>query len=435
MTFLLESPLLPILFLFGSLVLTACATALLHLGKYKSREVLRVHPLKFLLPKHEWEGLYFSVSVCKHIYQLAYAIFSFFYLLSISPSLQKAFSNVPISHQWTSLLAAGGGIIALSLVLDYTTRLLANLWSKRALSIALPLATLYLLCLFPLTALLLYGTRHLFRGLHLQEESKLFDKSKLRELIRDSELQQHLEPADQKLIGSFLNFKERIAKEIMVPRVDLFALEASTTIHEATRLFAKEGYSRIPIYRGSFDQIAGVVLYKDLLKCYAAPKPALEAPLDSIAKPVLYAPENKKISQLLQEFRNKQIHMAIIVDEYGGTEGIVTIEDILEELVGEIEDEYDIDEDADFSEIPGGGWVIDAKMSIVDIEEKLGIQIPPSPEYETIGGYVFHCAGTIPAKGWRLSHDQFDLEVLSSNERSLKKLKILPRNKKKETPS
>jgi CBS domain containing-hemolysin-like protein len=154
----------------------------------------------------------------------------------------------------------------------------------------------------------------------------------------------------------------------------------------------------------------------------------LNAPLESLAKPVLYAPENKKIALLLQEFRNKQIHMAIIVDEYGGTEGIVTIEDILEELVGEIEDESDIGANQQFWALPSGGWVVDAQMSIFDIEERLGIQIPHGLEYETIGGYVFHCAGTIPTKGWRLLHDQFELEVLSSNERSIKKIKIIPRS-------
>ena len=119
--------------------------------------------------------------------------------------------------------------------------------------------------------------------------------------------------------------------------------------------------------------------------------------------------------------------MAIVVDEYGGTEGIVTIEDILEELVGEIGDEYDIGKDQPFYALPDGSWVVDAKMNILDIEERLGIRIPPDPEYETIGGYVFfHCAGTIPAKGWRLMHDDFDLEVLGSNERSVKKVKVIP---------
>jgi CBS domain containing-hemolysin-like protein len=221
-----------------------------------------------------------------------------------------------------------------------------------------------------------------------------------------------------------------VAKEIMVPRVDIFSLSGDTPIQEAARLFALEGYSRIPIYKETLDQILGVALYKDLLKCLIpnASGVNLDAPIESIAKPVLYAPENKKIAHLLQEFRSKQIHMAIIVDEYGGTEGIVTIEDILEELVGEIEDEYDIDS-KDFWQLPEGGWVVDAKMTLIDIESRIGIQIPESPDYETIGGYIFHCAGTIPSKGWKISHDAFDLEVLSSNERSLKKIKITPRKK------
>jgi CBS domain containing-hemolysin-like protein len=432
MTFLFDSPLIPLLFLLGSLVLTGCSTALLRLGKFKSKELLRSAraPLLFFRPflkrlfrKHDWENLYFSISVSKQIYMLAYATSSFFYLISTIPEL-----HTPI-HDWVPLLAAAGSLIGLSIGLDYLVRMGASFWSKPLLRLVAPLASLYLLLLFPLVGPLLFLTRGLFRKLHLDDETAelLTDKGKLRDLIRESELHQHLDPADQKLITSFVNFKERVAKEIMVPRVDLFALPADTTILEATRLFASEGYSRIPIYLDTLDQIAGVILYKDLLKTYASPDQNLQAPLQSIAKPVIYAPENKKIAQLLQEFRTKQIHMAIIVDEYGGTEGIVTIEDILEELVGEIEDEYDIGEDQEFWEIPTGGWIVDAKMSINDIEEQIGIRIPPAPEYETIGGYVFHCAGTIPSKGWRLSHDDFDLEVLSSNERSLKKIKIIPR--------
>ena len=427
-TSLLESLLPPLFFLFGALLLTACNTAMLHLGKFKSKEVLRVRPL-FFFPRQDWESLYFSISIGKHIYQLSFAIFSFFYLLSKFPSLHQALLDAPASHYWLPLFIVGGSIISISLMLDYFTRLIANLFSKQTLRVVVFGASLYLLLLSPILWPLLYGTRGLLKKFHFEDES-LMDKSKLREMIQESELEKHINTADQKLISSFLSFKERIAKEIMIPRVDLFALEADTPIQEAARLFAKEGYSRIPVYRESLDQIIGVVLYKDLLKCYATPDLDLNTPLTSIAKPVLYAPENKKVSSLLQEFRSKQIHMAIIVDEYGGTEGIVTIEDILEELVGEIEDEYDIGEDAEFSEIPGGGWVVDAKMSILDIEQQLGIQIPPNHEYETVGGYVFHCAGTIPAKGWRLSHDDFDLEVLSSDERSLKKIKIIPRTKK-----
>lgn len=435
--FLLESPFLPLVFLLGSVVLTVCNTSMVHLGKFKSKEFLRsAHPpilffrplLKKLFPKQEWENLYFSISLSKHIYQLAYAVSSFFYLVSSIPRLHQALLDAPSAHDWGPLLSVGGAIIALSLFLDFAARLLASLWSRPLLKLAAPFASIYLTLLFPLVGILLHLTRGIIRKAQLSDEEPfLTDKSKLREMIRESELQHHLDPGDQKLISSFVNFKERVAKEIMVPRVDLFSLSSDTTLREATRLFSQEGYSRIPIYRESLDQIVGVVLYKDLLKCYASPGQDLDAPLETIAKPVLYAPENKKIAQLLQEFRNKQIHMAIIVDEYGGTEGIVTIEDILEELVGEIEDEYDIGGENDYWELPNGGWAVDAKMTILDIEEQLGVKIPPSPEYETIGGYVYACAGTIPSKGWRLSRDEFDLEVLSSNERAIKKIKIVPR--------
>lgn len=435
----IESPLLPILLLLGSLFLTTCSSALLHLGKFKSKELLRSDsaPLLFFRPilrkffrQHEWENLYFCISITKHIYELAYAISTFFYLISALPELHHLVDQVPSTSDWGPLLAVGGSIIAVSVVLDFVMRLLGNLWSRPLLKIAAPFASIYLLILFPLIGLLLKLTRTLIHKTHLEEEGELVtDRSKLREMIRESELQQHLDPSDQKLISSFVNFKERVAKEVMVPRVDVFSLAGETPIREAAKLFAAEGYSRIPIYKETLDEIAGVALYKDLLRCFADPNQDLDAPIETIAKPVLYAPENKKIALLLQEFRNKQIHMAIIVDEYGGTEGIVTIEDILEELVGEIEDEYDIGEAKDFWELPGGSWVVDAKMTLLDIESQIGIRIPESPDYETIGGYVFHCAGTIPSKGWRLSHDEFDLEVLSSNERSLKKIKIIPRPK------
>lgn len=351
--------------------------------------------------------------------------------MSSVPQLHNILVEVPTSHDWPPLLLVGGSIVALSVILDFILRLLANVWSRPLFKIAAPLSSLYLILLFPLVGFFLQMTRSLLRKVHLEEEAGelLTDKTKLREMIRESELQQHLDPSDQKLISSFVNFKQRVAKEIMVPRVDVFSLASETPILEAARLFASEGYSRIPIYRETLDQIIGVVLYKDLLRCYADPEQDLKAPIETISKPVLYSPENKKIAQLLQEFRNKQIHMAIIVDEYGGTEGIVTIEDILEELVGEIEDEYDIGEDRDFWELPTGGWVVDAKMSINDIYDQLGVRIPENPEYETIGGYIFHCAGTIPVKGWKLSRDDFDLEVLSSNERSVKKIKIIPHNR------
>lgn len=415
-TFFLDTPFLPILFLVGSLLLTICNTALVQLGRHKSKNIIR----SFF--KQDFEQLYFSISLSKQIYQLLYAISFFFFLFSAYPAIRHSLRDP--APDFIPLLMASFLIVGSSIVLDFLVRMIAVAWSRTTLKVAFPPAFFYLALFFPISLLFTKLAKKLVRNISPEE---IATKIPVREIIRESELQYHLDLSDQKLISAFINFKERVAKEIMVPRIDLFSLSAETTIREATRLFSQEGYSRIPIYKDNLDHIIGVVLYKDLLKCYTNSDQNLDASLETISKQVLYAPENKKVSQLLQEFRNKQIHMAIVVDEYGGTEGIVTIEDILEELVGEIEDEYDIGEENEFWEIPGGGWIIDAKMTLLDIETQIGIHIPDHPEYETLGGYVYHCAGTIPSKGWRLSHDQFDLEVISSNERAIKKIKIIPR--------
>ena len=140
---------------------------------------------------------------------------------------------------------------------------------------------------------------------------------------------------------------------------------------------------------------------------------------------MLYTPETKKLSNLLQEFRKKQVHLAIVVDEYGGTEGIVTIEDILEEIVGDISDEYD-EEEALFIPQSDGSWIVDPRMSILDAEAQLGITFPEEGDFDTIGGYIFHCTGSIPTKGFVIHRDEFDIEILRSSDRSVEKVKIRP---------
>ncbi len=247
-------------------------------------------------------------------------------------------------------------------------------------------------------------------------------------MLKESDFSLKIEPSDAKLLSSFILFKDRIAKEIMVPRINIAALSSKTSLQDSIKLFETENYSRVPVYQETLDHIIGVLLFKDVLKAFSEnmeeKKKSLQDPVETLIKPVIYVPENKKISHLLQEFRAKQRHLAIVVDEYGGTEGIVTIEDVLEELVGEIEDEYDLDTEKQYWKLPGGDWIVDAKMSILDLEDKLNIHIPPHPDYETIGGYMFHRAGSIPPKGWTIHHDQFILEVLNTTERSIEKIRI-----------
>jgi CBS domain containing-hemolysin-like protein len=396
--------LLALISLIGSSLLSLYRGTFLQVGSEQGR-ILRV-----FFPHPEMDSIQLSLTLSKSVYQLLYLGAALLFYIQERPEAP-----------WFLTL---GAPILLFLFIDTFAQLGMATRTKRISPFLSPIATLFLIPVFPWIAILVKGCNFCLSKLPISKEPH---KAKLQEILLDSRIGFHLDPHDRKLMASFINFKERVAKEIMVPRVDLFSLSSDTTLQEAANIVSKEGYSRIPIYKDTLDQIVGVVLYKDLLKCYASKTLQLSDCIETIAKPVLYTPENKKVSQLLQEFRTKQIHMAIVVDEYGGTEGIVTIEDILEELVGEIEDEYDVDEENPFWEIPGGGWIIDAKMTLFDIAAQIGVHIPTHPEYETLGGYVYHCAGTIPNKGWRLSHDQFDLEVVSSNERAINKIKIVPR--------
>ena len=292
-------------------------------------------------------------------------------------------------------------------------------------ALASPIASIFLSLCFPISFIFLHFSTIFSKFLPFSKKEDLEIKEKIVSIIDETHQNEKIDINEKKLIESALSFRDRVVHEVMVPRVDLFCLAESTSIEDAAKLAVKEGYSRIPVFCEDIDHISGILMYKDLLALYIDPQKEKTKTIKEIIKAPLYTPETKKISQLLQEFRNKQTHLAIVVDEYGGTEGIVTIEDILEEIVGEIADEYDKEEKL-FSVLPHGGWIIDGRMSILDIEEELGLKIPQDGEYDSIGGYIFHRSGSIPSKGLTIHHNDFELEILSSDERSIKKVRITP---------
>lgn len=326
------------------------------------------------------------------------------------------------------------GFLLLSFIIgDYLPRLFGTRLPEQAIRVSALLASFFLFLVFPITYILLKISQAITRNAHFDyaQEAGAQAKQEIIDIVQETELSQALSPHDKKLFESVLTFKDLIAREVMVPRVEMFAMPAETSIKECSKRLDEEGYSRIPVYKNTVDNIVGVLMYKDLLKKFQESEAAgcdpkiLNAPIESLVKPVLYTPETKKLSQLLQEFRKKQVHLAIVVDEYGGTEGIVTIEDILEEIVGDIADEYD--EEADqFTSLPDGSYVVDPRMSILDAEEQFGIEFPQEGDYDTIGGYIFHCAGSIPARGFVIHNDEFEIEILRSSERSVEKVKIRP---------
>lgn len=414
----LSTLLFTLVFLLGASLLSGLLIALQRLGRIQLEEEWEDDYSLFLfervanfLFKKKWEGLVFSINFSRNIYLFCYAAAAFFFIDSANTSVCI----------WEA---------ALSLFFYLSIDLLMSFWAllkpKFYFNFFALFTSFFLVICGPLSAFFFWIQKLIVPTPARDKSFRIRDK--IIEIFQESDLNPHLDNNDQKLILSVASFKERIAREVMVPRIDVFSLPSDTTAREAAQSFLAEGYSRIPVYRDSVDNIIGVLLYKDVLNIYARPEESekLDIPIERLTKSVLYTPETKKISHLLQEFRSKQIHLAIVVDEYGGTEGIVTIEDILEELVGEIADEYDDNEELLYTLLPSGGWIVDARMNIIDLEEELGIMIPPSPEYDTLGGYIFHKAGAIPSKGWRIHLDEYDLEVLSSNERSIEKIRITP---------
>jgi CBS domain containing-hemolysin-like protein len=273
-------------------------------------------------------------------------------------------------------------------------------------------------------------SNHFFRNatFHKMHEPLAEAKQEIFDILQQSPLEEKLEPEDKKLIESVVDFRKLIVREVMVPRVDLFALPAETSVKDAAKKIQEEGYSRTPVYKGTIDELVGILMYKDLLATYMEAiikndLSKLDQPIEGIVKPPLFTPETKKISHLLQEFRKRQMHLAIVVDEYGGTEGIITIEDILESLVGEIEDEYDEEKDL-YITLPDGSYIVDAKISLLDLEELLNIILPEEGDFDTLGGYVFHKAGEIPKKGFKIKLDTIELEVIRATDRAVEKVKI-----------
>lgn len=432
---------LTLFFLLGSFFLTALSSTFRRLHRKELTEQLeKVGNLFFYLPfhryffpLHEYESIAFATICAQNISRFIYAG-TVLLFLSQTELFHEALSNqsigffVDLSWLWLVLILLCFVMLAF-LLADYLPRILGTNYPETTLRLSVFPASIFFFLVFPFTYLFLKISFSLLRTPHLDYSSMPVDRKGLMEMLQWADLSPTFDQHDKTLMESVLAFKERIAREVMVPRVDLFSLSSDTTILEAAEQLINEGYSRTPVYRNTVDNIIGVLMYKDILRKYMEYQQkgndirVLEAPIETLIKKVLHTPETKKISTLLQEFRKKQLHMAIVVDEYGGTEGIVTIEDILEQIVGEIADEYDQEEKL-YHLQPNGDWIVDARMNILDVEEELGINIPQEGEYDTIAGYVFHTTGMIPPEQFVIHNDQFEMEILESNDRTVEKVRI-----------
>lgn len=276
--------------------------------------------------------------------------------------------------------------------------------------------------LSPLTKLMM-----LLLGEYAERVTLSVTDASLRDWVEQDLPESTLDQGERQMIYSIFQFSETMTKEIMVPRMDVQAMDVNTSIRQARQDFIDAGHSRVPVYDDSIDNVIGLLYAKDLL--------AIVDGDDTIAnqrhliRPAYFVPEAKKVDELLTEMQARGVHMALVVDEYGGVVGVVTLEDIMEEIVGEIRDEYDESEANLYEELPEGGYIIQGKAAIDEVNEITGLNL--SDEYaDTLGGYIYSQLGRVPQLGETLRHDNFEFTVEEVEARRILKVKVkaIPEN-------
>ena len=256
---------------------------------------------------------------------------------------------------------------------------------------------------------------HLGRALDLNEEIHgLMNEGQANGLISDEE---------SDMVQGVLDLKETTAHSIMIPRTEMSSASINTTVREVITLITEGGHTRIPIYKDNLDEIMGVLHAKDILKLWGQ-DPDTKIPTKFLRKPC-FVPENQKISEVFKVLKGKQTHLAIVTDEYGGSAGIITIEDILEEIVGEILDEHDDDRSL-LTVLDDHTVTVDARLEVENLEEHFHIKIPEG-EFESVGGFIIHLAGHIPKTGEVIVFGDLRMKIEAADSRKIDKIRITHR--------
>ena len=248
----------------------------------------------------------------------------------------------------------------------------------------------------------------------------LVTEEEIRMLVKMGEEEGVIEQEEREMIHSIFEFGDTVARAVMVPRIDMDVLEDTTTVGEAAQLVVQTGHSRVPVYHESVDNIVGVVNVKDMLRPLTAGR--MTAPITEVMRPAYYIPESKRLDELFREMQRRKVPLAIVVDEYGGTSGLVTVEDLLEEIVGPIMDEHDVEERL-VEVVNDQVALVDGRAPIEEVNDKLHLDLPAG-EVDTIGGFVYSLLGHVPVPGERVSHDGVEIAVEQVEGQRIGKVKI-----------
>ncbi|MCK5775588.1 MAG: gliding motility-associated protein GldE [Bacteroidales bacterium] len=306
---------------------------------------------------------------------------------------------------------------------EITPKIYANQHNvKFALMVTKPLSFIHKI-LLPLSKVLAFSTAIVDK--RITKKGHDISKSELDDAI-ELTVGENSSKEEKDMLKGIVKFADMETSEIMKARVDISAINYADSINDVMAMVVKSGFSRIPVFQESLDKIVGILYIKDLLPYFDEPS---KFEWTHLIRQVLFIPENKKVNELLQEFRKKKIHLAIVVDEYGGTSGLITLEDILEEIVGEINDEFDLEStNIDFEKINSTTYVFAAKTSIIDFSKVLEIDEDIfddiEGDYDSLAGLFLELFGNIPQKGSTVSFQDYKFEVIELDYKRIKRIKI-----------
>ena len=333
-----------------------------------------------------------------------------------------------LSDTWRHAIAfaiAFSIITSLHIVLGEQAPKLMGLASaeKVALAVALPLQVFYRVFSLPIRALDWASARtvNLFGIKATSEHASIYTEEELRKLVDMSRESGHLRAEERRLIHRVFEFSDTLVREAMVPRTEMAAIPSTCSIEELTKAFEQHRYSRLPVYRDSFDNVIGFIHSKDVMPCMLHTE---KFKLEDVLQPPIYVVDTARLEHVLRQMQKAKTHFGFVVDEHGGLEGIITLEDLLEEIVGEISDEHDEEVNEQITEIDKCNYVLDGGLAVRDFNRRLKLSVPESEGYTTIGGFLMTEAGHVLKPGEVVQHDGLVFKIERVEKRRVRRVKL-----------
>ena len=354
-----------------------------------------------------------TVTVGKTLCNVIYAVLALNYYSVLFPDASPA---------QKCLVPAAGSFFVLTLLAHYIPRALALRFYRSYVAPSLPVYAVLSWLLLPFSSLFAAIQSAFLSLLKYDEKFAFLSEEDKARITASDDGAEALNEEEREMIRSIFDLSETTVDEIMVPRINIAAVDVSAGLPALLALIREEGHSRIPIYKETIDQITGIVYVKDILSWLSDHKPE-EWDLSSIVKKCHYVPMGKKINDLMKEFRQKHLHLAVVVDEYGGTAGIVTMEDILEEIVGDIQDEYD-EEEAEVVQLDDNTYLVAPHIDLHDLDDALNINLDEEADYNTLSGLIYHEYGDVPAEGTQFEYSGIRITILKMDNQRIEKVKV-----------